>query len=133
MAFDVSESNLKFRVMIPMIYYYETGGDWFVTESSWTDYIGNPEHKWETKGGVVTLRVIVPGAKKEGIRVYIKENKYLCVSYVGGKESSVKDFDSKWSIPDTWNLDDIESKYENGILSVSVSNKKVEEKEVKVK
>ena len=105
---------------------------WGYVDTSWTGFIGRPEHKWDVKDDVLTLSVIIPGAKKEGIRVYVSDD-LLHVSYVGGKDSSVRDFDNKWHLPDIWEVDTMESRYENGILFVSVNRQKCKETEIKVK
>ena len=107
--------------------------NWGYDASSWTDYVGIPQHKFDEKDGVITLRVLMAGAKKAGIRVYVKENKYLCISYVDGKNGDFYDFDKSWSLPDGIDAGGIESEYKDGVLTVTLPKKKSTETEIKVK
>jgi len=107
--------------------------NWGYDASSWTDYVGFPQHKFDEKDGVITLRVLMAGAKKAGIRVYVKENKYLCISYVDGKGGDFYDFDKEWVLSDSIDQEGIESEYKDGVLVVTLPKKKSTETEIKVK
>jgi len=106
--------------------------NWGYDASSWTDYVGIPQHKFDEKDGVITLRVLMAGAKKAGIHVYVKENKYLCISYVDGKDGDFYDFDKSWSLLDSIDQEGIGSEYKDGVLVVTLPKKKFSEVEIKV-
>ena len=85
------------------------------------------------------IALAIPGLRKEDIKMEI-ENQVLTVSAENEKEKTEEkesylrreyaydSFSRSFSLPDNANEDAIESRYENGILKVSVGKKAIENK-----
>lgn len=86
------------------------------------------------------LRANLPGMKKENIKVYI-ENNNLVIEAKHQEEKEEKDetmyrceryhgdYHRVFSVPDNWNTENMQAKYENGVLNITVPKK--EEKPAK--
>jgi len=99
--------------------------DW--PETSWTAFVDYPQHKWETKEGKLILKVLLPGAKKGDIDLKLIRNDYLCLEYKGDVFAK---FSRRWYIHDGIDTEKITSKYEDGVLIVTLPHKKELEKSI---
>lgn len=99
---------------------------WGWPENPWHDWVGYPRYKLFSEKDSLVLQIELPGIKKDNIRVYVKENKYLCLEV---KEEKI---DAEWGISSYVDTDKISAEYLDGILAVSMPPKESSIKEITV-
>ena len=114
--------------------------------SSLSDFFGSdftissPSVNVIEDGDVYRIEVAAPGLEKEDFEVNV-DNGFLNISAVHKKDEEVKEgkymrrefnytsFKRSFELPDTVNAEQIEAKYENGILFISIPKVEKSEKE----